>query len=88
MLIDILARIGRLLVCQPSQIIHACVQCYRNTLALFKGKMPGTTLDLRIIALVNPSQHLHLDLRVALLFSEVPQARHSITRDYYANLTY
>ena len=88
MLIDILARIGRLLVCQPSQIIHACVQRQRNTLALLKGKVPGTTFNFRIIALVNSSQHLHLNLRIALLFSESPQTRHLITRNYYANLTY
>ena len=82
------AWIGSLLIGQASQIIHACVECQRNAFTLLKGKMPGTALDFRIIALVDPRQHLHLNLREAPFFPEVLQSCHFITLHYYVNLTY
>ena len=76
------------LVGQTSQVIHAGIQCQRNSFALLKGHISLSSLNFRVVALVDSGQHLHLNLCKASLFSQFQQLRHSITHKKYVNLTY
>ena len=62
-LLVIAVRIWGYLICQPSQIIHTGIKCYRNSFALLKGVISFSALNLRVVTLVYSSKHLHLNLR-------------------------
>lgn len=82
------AGVGLFLVRQTRKIVHAGSQCHRHTAALLKAEIPLAALDLGIGTLVDAGQHLHFDLGIAPLFSELPQSVHIHHRLYYAESSY
>ena len=80
--------IGRLFVGQSGQVVHARVQRQSHAAALLKAQIPLTALDLGVGALIYASEHLHFDLCVAALFSELPQSIHIHHQLYYAEMSY
>ena len=68
--------IGLFFIRQLSKVIHAGVQRKRNPAALFKRVVPFPSLQLRVIALVNAGQHLHLNLRELAFFAQLHQSCH------------
>ena len=65
-----------LFIRQAGEVVHAGLQRLCDASALLKGVIPLSGLDLGIVALVNASQHLHPDLRVAALLAEVAKSAH------------
>ena len=60
--------IGFLLIRQLRKIVHTGIQCLGDPFTLFESVIPLFALDFGIIALVDPSQHLHLHLGQPLAF--------------------
>ena len=80
--------IGLLFIGQPGQVVHARVQRQGHAAALLKAQIPLAALDLGVGALIYASEHLHFDLCVAALLSELPQSIHTYHQVYYAEMSY
>ena len=80
--------IGLLFIGQPGQVVHTRVQRQGHAAALLEAEIPLTALDLGVGALIYASEHLHFDLCVAALLSELPQSIHIHHRLYYAEMSY
>ena len=65
------AWIGFLHIGQPGQIVHAGIQGQSDAFALFEGVVALSGFDLGIVALIDAGFHLHIELRIAALFSKV-----------------
>ena len=82
------AWIGLFLVGQPGKVVHACAKNQRKRFALVEIHPSLVSFDFRIVALVDPSEHLHFNLCVALFFSELFDTVHIHHPTNYGTLPY
>ena len=74
------SRIRLWIISQTGQVVHTGVQYQCNPFTLLKGHISLSSLNFRVVALVDSGQHLHFNLLKAFLFPQFQQSRHVITQ--------